>query len=902
VDTRCVKKISKADPPPRASSSSSSRLEPALDRLDVGVAVAIILSTMPRPLLRLLLLSAPVGGAVGYGTGGRRPAQAAAGRGRAASSSGRPPPSARAAARPPSASSSALDAGLRDLVGPYDDASYFADSPYGSSPSVRDERNSRAYDRDSGFGSGGFASGGNSGAGVAQGAGGGGGGFAGGGGFGRRNSPGFVGFRGDDRGVGNYRNDDYPNYDVRIDAPPPPIPIRGRGGAGGNNNRRPRIFDNVDYDDLPGSSTRRINNFDGPRFGYDGPDPYDRGLDSDFINTNGVRRPTRSNVDRGVLGGPGRSRGDGRRRRYDDFDDGPPLPPGGYLPERRSFGARSFGRRGGGGGRGGGAGRAPPPQVYRRDYLDALSGGRRDFDRLTVVERYFEAWNRRDVPLALSCFDDDVYYDDAQFGEPFDGKAALAEHLLYVSDCLPDSYYVVVDELSVGRSATSGYGRRRDRADVPTVQLGRSRVPQLAGRGRDPPTVGVGALWHVENEFGPLPFARGCSFFKVDPNTDRIVEAYDFPEPAVVKTGSAGLRVLSLASKLTTEPKRWFPFFAWIAYVYIVYFSNGILPGKDIFHADPKTWREVQELTYNFLFLAPATHLPTAAKLNPVLEGIFNGLLAWAFMFAGFLSDERSGMGPYGKDARYYQDVVRNRERLLDDGTVLVPPVSVTKKNLFGMVPAIVGMQFFLSAFFLPYLFCRTAERSSFDFRRDGDVPDLPRRIRPLYKEELDRPALALGEWRGLGVLLGLFGIFALYWGFAGRPEDFGPPIWVSDKREVEFLKLLDKDRVAASFVVDLWVFGIFQGWLVDDDWRRRGRSPDEEKFLRNVAKFVPFFGLASYLVFRPRYPSARDDVDFFDEEFYEEERFGEERGGFRLPGFGGRARGRGGRGFFDRD
>jgi len=171
-------------------------------------------------------------------------------------------------------------------------------------------------------------------------------------------------------------------------------------------------------------------------------------------------------------------------------------------------------------------------------------------------------------------------------------------------------------------------------------------------------------------------------------------------------------------------------------------------------------------------------------------------------------------------------------------------------------------MQFFMSAFLLPYLFARTSERYSSEIQlveRGGP----PRRIRPLYKEELDRPALVLGEWRGLGVLLGAIGIFALYWGFAGRPEDFGPPIWVSDKRMVEFMKLLDKDRVAASFVVDLWVFGIFQGWLVDDDWKRRGRSLEEEKFLRNVAKFVPFFGLASYLVFRPRLPTKKDTFDY---------------------------------------
>ncbi|KAL7537046.1 hypothetical protein ACHAXR_007549 [Thalassiosira sp. AJA248-18] len=173
-------------------------------------------------------------------------------------------------------------------------------------------------------------------------------------------------------------------------------------------------------------------------------------------------------------------------------------------------------------------------------------------------------------------------------------------------------------------------------------------------------------------------------------------------------------------------------------------------------------------------------------------------------------------------------------------------------------------MQFFTVAFLLPYLFARTSERYSSE----------------IQKEELDRPALVLGEWRGLGILLGAIGIFALYWGFAGRPEDFGPPIWVSDKRMVEFMKLLDKDRVAASFVLNLWVFGIFQGWLVDDDWKRRGRSLEEEKFLRNVAKFIPFFGLASYLVFRPKFPSSKDGFDY--DGFFRGNRRGEDRERFQ--------------------
>ena len=604
-------------------------------------------------------------------------------------------------------------------------------------------------------------------------------------------------------------------------------------------------------------------------------------MNSNFVNTNG-RQQQRRGPARGIRGNDNR----GDEIFYDDFDDdfvgGERFNPRGLLPG-------GFGRGGGIGGR-----NSNLPQVYQRDYLDTLDG--RSFNQLTAVEQYFEAWNLRNIPLALSCFDDDVYYDDTQFSEPFEGRDKLADHLLYVADCLPDSFYFVVDELSVGMVSSRGGGRRRDSRGF---QLGRSRVSSpssSSNRARfNAPSISVGALWHVENEFGPLPFARGCSFFKIDPDTNLIVEAYDFPEPAVIKPGSTNLRLLSVASKLVREPERWFPFFAWLMYVYVVYFSNGILPGKDIFHADPKTWKEVQALTFNFMFIAPAAHLPTAAKLNPVLEGIFNGLVAWSFMFAGFLSDERSGMGPYGKDSRYFERMVENQEQVLDNGIVLVPPVSTTKKNLFSLVPTIIWSQFFFSAFFLPYLFTRTAERDSSDIQLiERGRRSQPRRIRPLYKEELDRPALVLGEWKGLGIILGSIGIFAIWWGFAGRagttPADFGPPIWVSDKRMVDFMKLLDKDRVAASFVVDLWVFGIFQGWLVDDDWKRRGRSLEEEKFLRNVAKFFPFFGLAAYLVFRPKYPSMKEQFDY--DGFFSSER-DRRRGDFERRRFGGQDRGR---------
>lgn len=512
-----------------------------------------------------------------------------------------------------------------------------------------------------------------------------------------------------------------------------------------------------------------------------------------------------------------------------------------------------------------------------------LQDGNSNFNSLNVVERYFEAWNRRNVPLALSCFDDNIYYDDTQFSEPFQGKEKLAEHLIYVSDCLPDSFRFVVDGLSVGAPTR----RRNSRREMERARGSRNFVESFSPsrNGKDDlrrslsvyerqssePVVNVAALWHVENDNGPLPYARGCSFYMVNPNTNLIVEGYDFPEPAVIKPGSSGLKLLSIASKLIDEPIRFVPFVVWTWYIYVVFFSNGILPGKDAFAFEAKAWEEVRALSLNFFYVAPVLKMNISPSVHPMLEAIFNTLLAWAFMFLGFLSDDRSGAGSYGRSerkerdrdgrltSRYYENLIESQEEILPDGRIVVPPVSITKRNLLSMLPMVIGMQFLTSAFLLPYLFSRTSERSAVS----STLERRPRSIitRPLYKEELDDPARIIGEWRGLGVIMGIVGTFGVYWFFNGRVAEFGPPLWTSPKRMESFMKLLSGDRVGASFIVDLVIFSCFQGWLVEDDWKRRGRSVDDERFLRNVAKYLPFWGMACYLTFRPGLPS-RDELD----------------------------------------
>jgi hypothetical protein len=242
--------------------------------------------------------------------------------------------------------------------------------------------------------------------------------------------------------------------------------------------------------------------------------------------------------------------------------------------------------------------------------------------------------------------------------------------------------------------------------------------------------------------------------------------------------------------------------------MYIVFFSDGILPGANALSLEQRTWEEVRDLSINFFLVSPVLNLPFAPTVHPMLEGVFNLLLAWAAMFAGFLSDERK-----------------------------------TKPNLFNFGPCLIGMQFLTSAFLLPYLFLRTSEKNEED-------------IGIVYKEDISgtfQPLIA--EWKALGLFLGSVGTGSIFWALMARPEFGG----LSDRYST-FLDLLSIDRVGSSFLVDLFIFALFQGWFIDDDLLRRGVIKEEMPILRNSAKFIPFFGLAAYLTFRPEFPTNEDN------------------------------------------
>lgn len=390
-----------------------------------------------------------------------------------------------------------------------------------------------------------------------------------------------------------------------------------------------------------------------------------------------------------------------------------------------------------------------------------------------AAERYFEAWNRRDTNAAIAVFADDCQYDDTVFPNPLNGKAELKKHLDLCADSLPSTFSFVIDDVADG-------GDR------------------------------LGVRWHVENNGEQMPFTRGCSFYAIDKTSGLVKSGVDIVEPAVFKLGGVNVFATTLKEKLISEPLRLLPLGVWAAYMYIVFLSDGILPGANALQLEQRTWEEVRDLSLNFFLVSPLLNLPFSPIVHPVLEGVFNLLLSWAALFAGFLSDDR-------------------RE----------------KPNIFPILPAVAGMQFLTSAFLLPYLTLRTSE--------PDDSINTTNQV--VYMEDLDLPT-KIAENRFLGPFLGSVGAGAIAWGIFARAVDFGS----LDERMASFWQLMSIDRVGSSFLVDLAIFAVFQGWLVDDDLKRRGMADGDLAILRGTAKYVPFFGLAAYMFLRPSL-SSRGDV-----------------------------------------
>jgi ketosteroid isomerase-like protein len=200
-----------------------------------------------------------------------------------------------------------------------------------------------------------------------------------------------------------------------------------------------------------------------------------------------------------------------------------------------------------------------------------------------IIYKYFDAWNQRRMHEAIQCFTPDVTYYDLQYSHPMIGTLQMEQHLHKVAESLPRGFQFVIDDVIV------------DEHDLK-----------------------VGLQWHVENHGQTLPFTRGCSFYHLLSSSDyKIQRGLDIPEPAVIKPGF----LQRIGSQLVSEPQRILPLIVWFAYMYVVFLSNGILPGANALSLEVRTWEEVRDLSLNFFLVAPLLHLPFSPTVHPMLEG-----------------------------------------------------------------------------------------------------------------------------------------------------------------------------------------------------------------------------------------------------------------------------------------
>lgn len=276
------------------------------------------------------------------------------------------------------------------------------------------------------------------------------------------------------------------------------------------------------------------------------------------------------------------------------------------------------------------------------------------------------------------------------------------------------------------------------------------------------------------------------------------------PSSALLTEFAAEVSLASLKEKLSQQPfQRIVPLvtlISFVGYVFISPYAPGTVPNM----LDPAVLRQVGGLTLNYFCVLPTLLPGLAPKFSPVMEGVFNLLLAYAALLSGFLVDGRKAG-------------------------------SSSKSVNFFLPFAAAGLALTNTAF-LPYLVLRPLHKKEEPCIRKEEVPEVE---------------LQLGESKRLLAVYGLAGLYSVWWGFFGRSEFGG-----LSERWASLMTLASTDRLMFAFCVEAILFWVFQGWLVDDDMMRRkgGREGGGlgEVIVPWVAKVVPFVGLFVYMIWRP--------------------------------------------------
>lgn len=219
-----------------------------------------------------------------------------------------------------------------------------------------------------------------------------------------------------------------------------------------------------------------------------------------------------------------------------------------------------------------------------------------------------------------------------------------------------------------------------------------------------------------------------------------------------------------------------------------------------------ETFREALDLSLNFVYFLPALLPNLAAKGNhPVLEAFFHIVVFWDFLLLGFVS----------------LDVTRP---------------SVRPKS----TPFLVASFFLTNIFYLPYLALRhSSEESSSDDNVNTENT---------YSVEKKNKLISFAESVYLPISsLGVVAV-SIPWALFTRPE-YGD---LATRFSTFVTLAAGQDLLAYSLFVDAIVYCFFQSALVTEDANcRRWSSNNIRDRAVFSARFIPYFGLAFYLLQR---------------------------------------------------
>ncbi|XP_024041838.1 uncharacterized protein LOC18043582 [Citrus clementina] len=233
--------------------------------------------------------------------------------------------------------------------------------------------------------------------------------------------------------------------------------------------------------------------------------------------------------------------------------------------------------------------------------------------------------------------------------------------------------------------------------------------------------------------------------------------------------------------------------------VYILWlFLLPYAPGDPVWAISSETVNSLVGLSLNFFFVLPLMNsvgirLIDAPVLHPMSEGLFNFVIGWTFMFAPLL----------------FTDCKRDRYK--------------------GSLDVLWGFQMFLTnTFLIPYMAIRLNEACS---------EDTPR----------DRSQLASVMTNGapiVGLIGGAICLLSTLWALYGRMDgDFGG---ITERWEF-LVSYLGSERLAYAFIWDIFLYIIFQAWLIGDNLQNVQLS---KVGTVNYLRFVPVVGLTAYLLF----------------------------------------------------